>query len=85
MQQEYLIEEYDELDPDTWDELENEEDSAFIASVVRQGEKPEDCEASLDELERLADTAGITILGRYSQKRAQPERSTYLARDFWKR
>jgi 50S ribosomal subunit-associated GTPase HflX len=52
---------------------------------VRQGEKPEDCEASLDELERLADTAGITILGRYSQKRAQPERSTYLARDFWKR
>lgn len=82
MQQEYLIEEYDELDPDTWDELENEEDSAFIASVVRQGEKPEDCEASLDELERLADTAGITILGRYSQKRAQPERSTYFGKGF---
>ncbi|MDD3524007.1 MAG: GTPase HflX [Candidatus Cloacimonetes bacterium] len=82
MQQEYLIEEYDELDPETWDELENEEDSAFIASVVQQGEKPEDCEASLDELERLADTAGITILGRYSQKRAQPERSTYFGKGF---
>lgn len=82
MQQEYLIEEYDELDPDNWEELENEEDSAFIASVIRQGEQVEDCEASLDELERLADTAGITTLGRYTQRKTQPERSTYFGKGF---
>jgi GTP-binding protein HflX len=82
MQQEYLIEEFDELDPDNWEELENEEDSAFIATVIRQGEKVEDSEASLDELERLADTAGIAIIGRHSQKKTQPERSTYFGKGF---
>jgi GTP-binding protein HflX len=82
MQQEYLLEEYDELDPESWDEIENEEDSAFIATVIRQGESNEDTDASLDEMERLADTAGIAILGRYSQRRAKPERSSYFGKGF---
>ncbi|MDD4147247.1 MAG: GTPase HflX [Candidatus Cloacimonetes bacterium] len=82
MTQEYLVEEYDELEPVEWDELENEEESAFIASVIRKSDKPEENEASLDEMERLADTAGIAILGRYTQKRTQPERSSYFGKGF---
>ncbi len=82
MQQEYLLEEYDELDPESWDEIENEEDSAFIATVIRQGDSSEDTDASLNEMERLADTAGIAILGRYSQRRAKPERSSYFGKGF---
>ncbi|MDD4231080.1 MAG: GTPase HflX [Candidatus Cloacimonetes bacterium] len=80
--QEYLIEEYDEMDLDTWNELENEEDCAFIADIVSKNTSPEDSKASLDELERLADTAEITILGRYTQKRPKPERSTYFGKGF---
>ncbi|MDD5536331.1 MAG: GTPase HflX [Candidatus Cloacimonetes bacterium] len=82
MTQEYLIEEYDELEPEEWEELENEEDSAFIAAVIRQNDNAEDSIASLDEMERLADTAGIAILGRYTQKRNQPERSSYFGKGF---
>ena len=33
-------------------------------------------------MERLADTAGIIVLGRYSQKRPQPERATYFGKGF---
>lgn len=79
--EEYLIDEY-ELEPESWEELEHEEQTAFLACIVRQGESAEDTEASLDELERLADTAGIVVLGRYSQKRPTPERSTYFGKGF---
>jgi len=74
------MEEY-ELEEE-WEELEEEEKSAFIATLIRQGKSADDSEASLDELERLADTAGIIVLGRYSQKRPQPERATYFGKGF---
>jgi len=77
----YIIDEFD-LEPDSWEELEPEEKSAFIAAIVRQGEDASETEASLDELERLADTAGIAVLGRYTQKRQQPERSTFFGKGF---
>lgn len=80
MSQDYIYQEY-ELEEE-WEELETDEKCAFIASLVRQKENLEESEASLDELERLADTAGITVLGRYTQKRAQPERSTYFGKGF---
>ncbi len=80
MSQDYIMEEY-ELEEE-WEELEEEEKSAFIATLIRQGESAEESEASLNELERLADTAGIIVLGRYSQKRPQPERATYFGKGF---
>ena len=67
---------------ESWDELEKEEKSAFIAAVVRQKDSAAEVEASLDELERLADTAGIAILGRYTQKRPNPDRGTYFGKGF---
>ena len=40
---------------------------------------PHDVEASLDELERLADTAGLAVKGRMLQRRGLTRASTYLS------
>ena len=79
--------EFDELDeleaePETWIELEKVEKTAFLAALVRQGETEAETSATLSELQRLADTAGIDILGSYTQKRNQPERSTFFGKGF---
>lgn len=80
-------EEYDELidfdiEDEAWEELESTEQTAFLAHLIRQGETEMETETSLDELERLAETAGIQTLGRYKQKRANPERSTFFGKGF---
>jgi GTP-binding protein HflX len=80
-EQDYILDEY-ELEPESWEELEPEEKTAFIAAIIRQGEDLSEADSSLDELERLADTAGIAVLGRYTQKRQQPERSTFFGKGF---
>lgn len=80
-EKDYLVEEYN-LEQEEWQELEREEKTAFLAAIVRQGENEKDSQASLDELERLADTAGIEVLGKYTQKRNQPERATYFGKGF---
>lgn len=71
-----------ELEEESWNELHKDEKTAFIASIIRSRESEEDTKASLEELERLADTADIVVLGRYTQKRNQPERSTYFGKGF---
>lgn len=74
----------DDLDSgiDEWEELEKASNTAFLVALVRQGEKQEESDATLAELERLADTAGIDILGSYTQKRNFPERSTFFGKGF---
>ena len=79
--QDYLVEEYD-LEPDSWEDLEREDKTAFLAAIGRQDETEKDSQASLDELERLANTAGIEVLGRYTQKRNNPERASYFGKGF---
>lgn len=74
------LEEYD-LEPETW-EQERVEKTAFLAALVRQGESESDTTATLRELERLADTAGITVLGSYSQKKNSPDRGTFFGKGF---
>jgi GTP-binding protein HflX len=81
------FDEFDELDefelePDSWEELERVEKTAFIAALVRQGESDAEIRDTLKEMERLADTAGIQILGSYTQKRNAPERSTFFGKGF---
>ncbi|HPM04989.1 MAG TPA: GTPase HflX [Candidatus Cloacimonas sp.] len=71
-----------ELEPDSWQELQKAEKTAFVAHLVRQGETEAEVQASLEELIRLADTAGIEVLGTYSQKRNQPERGTFFGKGF---
>lgn len=77
--QDFELDEFDQED-ESWEELETEEKTAFLAAIVRQTESQAEAEASLDELERLADTAGIMVLGRYTQKRNHPERSSYFGK-----
>ncbi len=79
--QDYLVEEYD-LEPDSWEDLEQEGKTAFLAAIVRQDETEKDSQASLDELERLANTAGIEVLGRYTQRRNNPESASYFGKGF---
>ncbi len=67
-------------DSEEWETSPSEERTAFLAALVHQGESEEDSTASLDELERLADTAGIMVLGKYSQKRNNPERASYFGK-----
>ncbi len=74
------LEEYD-LEPEEW-EQEREEKTAFLAALVRQGEAEKDSQATLKELERLADTAGISVLGSYSQKKNSPDRGTFFGKGF---
>ncbi len=75
----WLVEEFD-LEPDTWEQLERDEKTAFLGAIVRQGEAEAEVEASLQELQRLADTAGIEVLGSYTQKRNHPERASYFGK-----
>ncbi|MDD4224174.1 MAG: GTPase HflX [Candidatus Cloacimonetes bacterium] len=80
-EQDHLIEEFD-LEPDSWEDLEREDKTAFLAAIVRQNETESQTQASLDELQRLADTAGIDVLGSYTQKRNHPVRATYFGKGF---
>jgi GTP-binding protein HflX len=71
-----------ELEPESWEELEKPEKTAFLAAIVRQGETDAETKATLNELQRLADTAGIEVLGSYTQKRNSPERTTFFGKGF---
>lgn len=65
---------------ESWEEVSTGSNNAFLAALGRQSDKLEDIEASLSELERLADTAGIEVLGRYFQRRNKPEKGTLFGK-----
>jgi len=65
---------------DDWEIVPSTEQTAFLAALGRQADKPDDIDASLNELERLADTAGITVLGRYFQRRNKQEKGTFFGK-----
>ncbi|NLO12412.1 MAG: GTPase HflX, partial [Candidatus Cloacimonetes bacterium] len=69
-----------EFDAEEWEELDGDERTAFLATIIRQEESAEEAEASLEELQRLADTAGIMVLGSYSQRRNHPERASFFGK-----
>jgi len=75
------LEEY-ELEPEVWEEVEKTEQTAFLATIGTPLETDKDIEESLNELERLAETAGIDVLGVYRQRRSTPDRATYFGKGF---
>ncbi|PKN79576.1 MAG: GTPase HflX [Candidatus Cloacimonetes bacterium HGW-Cloacimonetes-1] len=79
---EYELMEDMEFEDEEWEITDRPTNTAFIATVLRQGESIEAVNDTLDELERLADTAGIDVLGRQYQRRNKPERSTYFGKGF---
>ena len=51
---------------------------AVLVSVFPKGEDPEEHEASLDELERLLETAGGESFARLVQNKEHPDNATYI-------
>jgi GTP-binding protein HflX len=51
---------------------------AVLVSVFPKGEDPEEHEASLDELERLLETAGGECFARLVQNKEHPDNATYI-------
>ncbi|MDD2423185.1 MAG: GTPase HflX [Candidatus Cloacimonetes bacterium] len=82
MNNETYLDELELEEVESWDELEKGEKTAFIAALIPSRESEADTKASIEEMQRLADTAGITILGHYTQRRNHPERSTYFGKGF---
>ncbi|MDP8232783.1 MAG: GTPase HflX [Candidatus Zophobacter franzmannii] len=55
---------------------------AILVSLCTQRDKIEDIEESLNELERLADTAEILPVGRFIQRLTKPKAATYIGTGF---
>ena len=51
---------------------------AVLVGVITRGQDACDVEASLDELERLLDTAGGTVFARVIQSKDSPDPRTYI-------
>ena len=56
------------------------EEKAILVSIITQDISESECMTSLDELERLADTAGIVSCFRLYQNRTSPEPATYIGK-----
>lgn len=65
---------------ETWEEIPPSDETAFLVALGLQADKPDDLDASLQELGRLADTAGISVMGQYYQRRHKPEKGTYFGK-----
>lgn len=57
---------------------ENKREKAIIIGLVLPESSPEEVEISLDELERLVETAGGKVIKRLTQKRETPHPRTYI-------
>ncbi|HEX9978818.1 MAG TPA: GTPase HflX, partial [Acidimicrobiia bacterium] len=53
---------------------------AIVVALADDGRSPTEVEASLDEIERLTDTAGSDVVERVVQRRPHPDPATYLGK-----
>ena len=54
------------------------QERAVLVSVIRDRQEQSQCEEYLDELQFLAETAGITTVKRFMQKLTAPNSRTYV-------
>ncbi|MBQ2107162.1 MAG: GTPase HflX, partial [Bacteroidales bacterium] len=54
------------------------EERAVFVGIIRQGEDERKVKEYLDELEFLADTAGVAGDRKFVQKMDKPEKATYI-------
>jgi GTPase len=59
---------------------EEEKEKAILVAVTSQKQTPEQTKEYLDELEFLAETAGIVTLHRFTQKLEKPDLATYVGK-----
>lgn len=64
----------------TMEKLLNQEEKnkVILVSVTEKGADPHESEASFDELERLAETAGASVYARMTQEKESPDARTYI-------
>ena len=55
-----------------------EKSEVILVSVMEKGADPHESEASFDELERLAETAGASVYARMTQEKESPDARTYI-------
>lgn len=60
--------------------LRDDEYRAIIAGIAWEHDTDDDIEHSMDELEALAEAAGVQVIGRLVQARQRPETAIYLGR-----
>ncbi|MFH1105395.1 MAG: GTPase HflX, partial [Actinomycetota bacterium] len=53
---------------------------AIVVALADEGRSPTEVEASLDEIERLTDTAGSDVVERAVQRRPHPDPATYVGK-----
>ncbi len=53
-------------------------EKAVLVGLINQGQDEKQANEYLDELEFLADTAGATVLKRFTQKLANPNKATFV-------
>lgn len=82
MTQDNIFEDHDEILDEEWQDLEAGETTAFIGMVIRPTHDPQEARASLEEMQRLADTADIKVLDIISQNRKHPDNSLYFGKGF---
>ena len=56
----------------------NEKTEVILVTVLPNGADRHECEASFDELERLAETAGASVYARMVQEKENPDPRTYI-------
>ena len=62
------------------DIIDETESRAILISLITPNNPESECHRSLDELERLADTAGILSCARLTQSRSSPDTATYIGK-----
>jgi len=55
---------------------------AILVGVCMHPREYDKKKASLDELARLADTAGVEVVGKFIQKRQKPDKTYYIGKGF---
>jgi len=60
----------------------NEKIKAILIAVCFDNRELEKSQSSLDELESLADTANIETIGKFIQKRSEPDKTFYAGKGF---
>lgn len=82
MTQDYIYEDLDEILDEDWQDIASDETTAFIGMVIRPEHDSTQAQASLEEMQRLADTANIKVLNTLSQNRKHPDNSLYFGKGF---
>jgi len=74
--------ELQEIENDFEDVILPDNQKVILVGVCLSNDNYDHIVESLDELERLIETAGLTCVGKFVQRRVNPDRGTYIGKGF---